>query len=47
MSRYTCYECKAEHGTENMSAFCASCFYLIKNQMNQLIAENLRLKKKI
>ena len=26
MSRYTCYKCKAEHGEDNMVAYCACCF---------------------
>jgi len=24
--RYTCHNCKSEHGTDNMVAYCASCY---------------------
>ena len=27
MSRYTCYACKDEHGTDNMVAYCAACYH--------------------
>lgn len=32
MSRYTCHECKSEHGTDNMVAYCAWCVGKIKQE---------------
>lgn len=33
MSRYFCYQCGISHTTENMAAFCASCFAGLRKQM--------------
>lgn len=29
MSRYTCWKCKAEHGTKNVEAVCISCYDIV------------------
>lgn len=40
MSRYACHQCKNEHGTDNMVAYCASCYH-------RLTQENEALRKRV
>lgn len=36
MSRYTCYGCESEHGTDNMVAYCAACYYRLRAQLAEV-----------
>lgn len=33
MSRYKCHRCEDEHGTDNMVAYCASCYDITKQKL--------------
>ena len=35
MSRYKCYKCESEHGTENMVAACVSCYAALEAKLRE------------
>lgn len=42
MSRYKCWQCNSEHGTDNVEAVCVQCVSSLKNE---LATEVERLRK--
>ena len=33
MSRYTCWNCKTEHGTDNVEAVCVQCYVKLREEL--------------
>ena len=44
MSRYECYACKSEHGTDNVVAYCASCYDRLRTALTESRREVEALK---
>lgn len=47
MSRYTCYNCKAEHGEDNMAAYCAVCYDDVKKNYDACHYEHERVTSQL
>ena len=45
MSRYKCWSCKNEHGTDNVEAVCVQCFADLKQKLELADAANAELRE--